>query len=187
MEAVAGAVVKWSATIRPVPTTVRRISREAGRPLYWSRAWQTPDWKALTELWKRTQKLPGAVEGVLPKPLTVKLNDRASCLAFAPDGKMLAIGGSDMVELVDPANGQAIRTIRDPGMLQPYRTEKRMCRVKSMSFSPDGKTLAVASDLGVKLWDVAEAREVATLFGHGKPGMDAPRVRRPLRGVFSRR
>jgi len=113
----------------------------------------------------------GVAEGVLPKPLRVKLNDRASCLAFASDGKMFAIGGSDTVALVDPANGQAIRTIRDPGILQPYRNEKRMRWIKSIAFSPDGKTLAVASDLGVKLWDVAEAREVATLFGHGKPGV----------------
>ena len=36
--------------VRPIfREEVRRISREAGRPLYWSRAWQTPEWKALTD------------------------------------------------------------------------------------------------------------------------------------------
>lgn len=30
------------------------IPREAGRPLYWSRAWQTPEWEELTEFRKRS-------------------------------------------------------------------------------------------------------------------------------------
>jgi hypothetical protein len=45
--------------------------------------------------------------------------------------------------------------------------EKHQSGVLSVSFSPDGKTLASASaDKTVKLWDVASGREVKTLSGH---------------------
>ena len=38
--------------------------------------------------------------------------------------------------------------------------------IYSVSFSPDGKTLASGSDGTVKLWDVATRQNIATLEGH---------------------
>jgi WD40 repeat protein len=48
----------------------------------------------------------------------------------------------------------------------PAAPGMRIPGVPSMAFSPDGKTLALAGDLKVKLWNVASRRETATLAGH---------------------
>jgi len=53
------------------------------------------------------------------------------------------------------------------GVQERNRLEGHSSIVLSVSFSPDGKTLATGSeDKTVKLWDVASGREVQTLQGH---------------------
>ncbi|MBS1808152.1 MAG: TIR domain-containing protein [Acidobacteria bacterium] len=74
-------------------------------------------------------------------------------VAFAPDGRTLAYGAGNEVKLWDMARQQGIPTLYE------HRD-----RVKSLAFAPDGRTLASGSDDGtVKLWDVAQAKEKATL------------------------
>jgi WD40 repeat protein len=81
------------------------------------------------------------------------------CLAFAPDGKVLAVGGGfpdpeAEVNLWDVATGTVQTTLRGH--------EKS---VYSLTFAPDGQTLATAGfDRVVKLWDVASGRERASLI-----------------------
>jgi WD40 repeat protein len=73
-------------------------------------------------------------------------------LDFSPDGKTLAAGlfGAHCVALYDPAELKEIK-----------RMAQEKAGVQSVTFSPDGKKLAT-SDWGgvVKLWDVAEDREL---------------------------
>lgn len=53
------------------------------------------------------------------------------------------------------------------GVQERNSLERHQNFVWSVSFSPDGKTLASASlDNTVKLWDVASGRELRTLTGH---------------------
>jgi WD40 repeat protein len=69
----------------------------------------------------------------------------------------LAAGSGDKtIKLWDVETGEKIRTLKGDNSL-----------VQSVSFSPDGKTLASGSDDGsIKLWDVKTGEKILTLKGH---------------------
>jgi WD40 repeat protein len=78
-------------------------------------------------------------------------------VAFAPDGKSLAIAVYDhTAKLLNAATGQL------QASLQGHTKE-----VRGVAFSPDGKTLASAAwDKTIRLWDVATRQPRLTLIGH---------------------
>jgi WD40 repeat protein len=78
-------------------------------------------------------------------------------VAFAPDGKTLAIGGfSGEARVFDSVEGRLRATYVGHGKV-----------ARAVGFAPDGRLLAVGSYEGfIKLWDRASGAEVRTLRGH---------------------
>ena len=125
-----------------LPTVAEREKRRL--------ALQTKEQTALAEMLKKVKL--GASGQVLN--LTGHKNTVA-CLAFSPDGKILASGsGDNTIKLWDTRSGKEIRTL-------PASKE----RITEVVFSPDGATL-MSSDFWTHphaLWDVASGKQLALL------------------------
>ncbi len=90
-------------------------------------------------------------------------------LAFSPEGATLATGSGDYRVLFwDVATGQAV-TVSRPDNQQPVpKTIRGGGAIVSLSFSPGGETIAVASfDRTVKLYSAANLQLLKTFKGHG--------------------
>jgi WD40 repeat protein len=111
-------------------------------------------------LWnlKKTQltdeRLNPIPSGIL-KGHTLKVN----CLAFSPDGSILASGSVDgTMRLWDVKSGQ------EKARLKAHMIGDDAYSVSSVAFSSDGKLLASGGyDLTVKLWDVSTGKQLSTL------------------------
>jgi len=78
-------------------------------------------------------------------------------LAFAPGGRLLAVGAGEAVTLWDAAEGRPLRTLTEP------RGE-----IAGLTFSRDGRMLAVvgAKDGQARLWEVATGKVRLAIGGH---------------------
>ena len=84
-----------------------------------------------------------------------EVNPAATALAWSPDGKMLAVGGSNGVILYTP---DLVQT----GQLPDTRSD-----ISALGWSSDGTKLAAGRYDGlVKVWDVAKGNVLFTLHGH---------------------
>ena len=82
--------------------------------------------------------------------------------ALSPDGKLVAVGGHQLVVVFDVATGRAVHTFRDCGMTSFAR------RLPAMAFSPDGRHLAhIVRDgpVSARVWDLTTGREACAIKG----------------------
>ena len=103
---------------------------------------------------------PGVILDVRTGKELVRLEEHSCwhrCLAFSPDGKILAGDGLGRIRFWDTATGKEI-----------FKDSAHREKVSSLSFFPDGKTLATASaDRTVRIWDTATGKELFQFRGHG--------------------
>jgi WD40 repeat protein len=96
------------------------------------------------------------------KRRTVPNVTAAECVAYAADGKSLAVACREGLLLIDPKSGKVLRTMAGA---------PRMTR---LSFAPDGKTLAAASGMAVSQWNTTTGERY---FASAEPASDVVRVR----------
>jgi len=78
------------------------------------------------------------------------------CVAYSPDGTLLAIGSSTVTEIIDAHDGRVLRILRG-------HTDT----VTGVAFSPNGTLIATASDDNTaRTWDTATGTLHTTLTGH---------------------
>lgn len=112
------------------------------------RLWNVADGKKLLDI-------PGKPPAPANTPPTSA--NVVQALAFSPDGKQLALGGSEMqIHIVNPADGKILRSLPGHGS-----------SVTGLAFHPSGTLLASASkDRTVRLWNPASGQAIKTLEGH---------------------
>src|SRR5437868_2906343 len=94
---------------------------------------------------------------IKPEKTLENTKGQVHCLAFSPDGMLLASGhGGGTLMLWSVATGKEV------AMLAGHTGQ-----VNSLAFSPDGKVLASGSfDQTIKLWNLTDRKEIVTLKRH---------------------
>ena len=82
-------------------------------------------------------------------------NSWVTSVAFSPDGKVLAAGAKDAVQLIDVETKSIVREVAT-----------KSGQVRAVAFSPDGKVLATGSYQNVSLWNAATGELVKAIKGH---------------------
>ncbi len=75
-----------------------------------------------------------------------------------------------VVQLAEASNGALQSLLRDPGKIvdkDGSDSSSSRNRILALTYSPDGKTLVLPAELGLKLWNPNDGKELATLLGYG--------------------
>jgi WD40 repeat protein len=111
-------------------------------------------WQAITA--QQDQNVSEFLESSAVRLHDHENKEKATALAFSPDGTRIASIDEHAIKLWDAASGRTIATLNGHTGF-----------VNCLAYSQDGERIASASDdRTVKMWDVGTRREIATLTGH---------------------
>ena len=96
-----------------------------------------------------------AVKELEPLARLTAFNSGVTSVAFSPDGKLLAAGAKDAVQLIDVETKSIVREVAT-----------KSGQVRAVAFSPNGKMLATGSYQNFSLWNVATGELVKPFKGH---------------------
>jgi WD40 repeat protein len=122
----------------------------------------SPDGKRLFTVIYRELRFTDAGTGAEIRSLGVQ---RFGAVVYAPDGRhVVSSDESRVVKLLDPDTGALVRTFGEP---LPHDSDRQnLSTPSSVSFSPDGATLAVARwDQPIHIWETATGTLVRTFPG----------------------
>ncbi|HTU25276.1 MAG TPA: hypothetical protein VMF30_07765, partial [Pirellulales bacterium] len=109
-----------------------------------------------------TVRIHDATSGKELRALKIKIkggpreNQVRTFIAYSPDGKLIATGGQDVINIWNATSGDEIR------QMTGHQSD-----IWDLSFSPDGTRIASASmDRSARVWDVTTGQQLLTLRGH---------------------
>lgn len=112
------------------------------------RLWDVPARKQIAEIAVKTPPPPNAP----PPP-----RNQVHALAFSPDGKTIAVGGSDaLIQIIDIPTAKIVRTLSG-----------HTGAITSLGFHPSGTMLYSGSkDRTIRLWNPSDGKMLKSLEGH---------------------
>ena len=122
--------------------------------------------KFITGGWNRTAKIWETATGKLLTTLPVG-GLFVNAVAFAPDGRSVAIGGNDKKGFIRIWNVENGKPEPSPVSFKGPADDELQDGILSVSFSRDGSRLLTASyDKTARLWDVPSGRQLKIYKGH---------------------